>query len=259
MVNYNMDHVIRQNVDYLNRVVEYPHDIFIFDQSSNDKYRFKPNAEDNVIQMDVNTNIYGVLGHNTCIQMANNYALWNKIDEYFAYLVCVTSGLMDPNGNRTDDIFTPCIKFMEENEDAVMVQPAYHKNSNAMNVHLKNQGTGKLRQVQQLEYTCAVFRGDWFREIGYFTNGILVHGQDLWLSYLARLEEKTMWVHDGYDLYRDQDNGYNNDRVPETRDERTKKAMETLAPFGQAMLGSNWWHRMWYDHSTDPNWKSPQA
>lgn len=257
LVNHNMDHVIRQHVDYLNRVVEYPIDIFIWDQSTKEEFRFKPKEDDNVVYSGVNYNFYAPLGFNMCLKMADSYAQWNKLEPYKYYLLCSTSGLMDPTGDRTDDIFTPCVKFMEETEDVAMVQPAYKSDSSAMNVHLYNTGTGKPRQVQHIEWCACVFDGEWLRDIGGFETNMLIHGHDIWFCYLARMEGKSMWIHEGVEFKRDQDNGYNNERVSETREERSKRAFETLAPFCQTMLGPNWWYRIWHDYSTDPNWRSP--
>lgn len=257
ILTYNMNHVVRQTVDYFNREVKYPFDLFIVDQSSKEEYRFENEPGDFVNQMNLNVNLQGPLGWNLGLKFADSYAEWNKMPEYFAYIISPTSGLVDPEGEQDEDIFTPCLEFLEENEDAVMIQPSYRADSNAMNEHMFNFGSEKPRQVMHLEFCNAAFRGDWMRDIRGWETAMLVHGQDLWFSYLARMEDKTMWVHEGVEQRRDQDNGYNNERIPDSRNERTVKAMETLVPFGQNLLGPNWWDRLWCDYA-DPEWQNPQ-
>ena len=260
-VNFNMDHIMRQNIEYVRRCVKSPIDIFVLDQSSEEKYRFTSEdaVKNEVHLLQSNTNVHAGHGFNLILQLADSYTAYNDLPAYDYYLVSVTSALMDPEGDRTDDVFTPCLEFLESNEDAVMCQPVYRADSDAANLHLFNQGTGKPRQVQHLEYCAALFRGDWFREIGGWAAEMKIHGHDLWFSYLARLDEKTMWVHEGVEIKRDQDNGYANERVGDSRMERANIAMQTFAPFAHAMLGPNWWPALWYQHSTDPNWVSPQC
>ena len=258
MVNYNMDHVIRQNINYLHRAVKYPFDIFIVDQSSDDKWRFKAKENENIIQANLNYNFRAPLAYNMCLKLADSYAEWNQTPEYKYYLVCATSGLMDPEGNKEEDIYTPCIEFLEENEDAVMIQPAYQAESQAMNAHIFNTGSVKPRKVMHFEYLLSVFRGDWLREQNGWNTAMLIHGQDLWFSYLARMEGKTMWVHEGFEIKKEEHNSYNSGRMSDNPGSRSANAMETLIPFGQTMLGPDWWNRIWTDYA-EPGWRNPQV
>lgn len=246
MLNYNMPEVIEQNIKYIRSKVQWPLDIFLVDQSE-DAFRYDGPAPD--MRADLSENLHATQGFNLCCRLADSYNEWHNIDgdldDYFAYWVITTTGLLDPDGDRTDDCLTPCAQFLYENRDIAVIQPAYRDDSIGFWDHLRDRGTGNPRQVHMIEHTAALFNGEWFRDIEFMEPQILIHGTDLWYSYLARLEERGMYVHEGTWIKRYNDNMHDKGRSFEkTAAERTKLARKSLERFGQAVLGPSWEQEM---------------
>lgn len=255
MLNYNMGEVVEQNINYILHSVRYPVDIFVVDQSPEKQMHWWPldnginGIDDIACYMKLSQNLHATQGFNLCCRMADAYAEYHDLGEYFAYWVITTTCELNPEGTRTDDVLTPCVKYLEDNPDTAVIQPAYRPDSIGFWEHLKDRGTGQPREVHMIEHTAALFNGDWFREIGFMEPQIHVHGTDLWYSYQARMEEKPLIVHEGTWIRRHNDNMHQRGRSFEgSAAGRTNLARQSLERFGQGMLGPNWEMRMMNEH-----------
>lgn len=257
LLNYNMGEVIEQNVDYIKRCVKSPVDIFVVDQSSNPDWSWpldEDAADKATLYASLSSNLHATHGFNTCLRLADSYAEYNDLGEYFAYWVITTTGLLDPDGTRTDDCLAPLLSHLENDGNAVVVQPAYREDSKGFWQHLYTRGGTSPRRVFMIEHSAALFRGDWFRDIGFMEPQIHVHGTDLWYSYLARMEERGLYVHEGTWIKRHNDNMHEMGRSFEGNPQgRTTLARKSFERFGHAMLGPLWEQRLVNEY-TDPAW-----
>lgn len=248
LLNYNMPEVIEQNIAYIKRCVKWPVDIFLVDQS-NDSYVV--NSNEVTVSAVLSENLHATQGFNLCCRLADSYAEYNNLPQYFAYWVITTTGLLDPDGDRADDCLTPCAELLLANTQAAIVQPAYREDSVGFWDHLRNKGTGSPRQVHMIEHSAALFEGDWFRDIGFMEPQIHIHGTDLYYSYLARMEGRTMFVHEGTWIKRYNNNMHDMNRSFEgSPAERTNLARQSLVKFGESILGPAWEQRMVSDYVT---------
>jgi GT2 family glycosyltransferase len=242
-VNYNMPEVIQYNIDVLKKNSDVPMDFIVVDNGSNEEYMFIPESDDiHMVYLDYN------LHHTHGYRMGFNYAKslealnWEK---YFAYLVCASSGKFIDDGN---DPVMPLYELLKNDDNAVIVQGAHDETSHGFWEHLRNRGTGEPRQTWMIEYLLTLFRADWFDEIDWFHPGLHLHGTDLYYSWLARQQERGMYVHEGVEIHREWNNMFEMGRAPESNPgERTTLARKSMVRTLTPELGDNWEQRLFQE------------
>lgn len=249
MLNYNMPEVINHNLSYIWKHVEYPYEVFLVDNGS-------PNDDPidhalTTVHAEVSYNYHSVHGHILGCQLADSYFEREYGQPPVAYCIMTTTGIFEEGEG---DVITPCVEFLEDNPEACMIQPAYTEDSIGFWQHLKKRGDTP-RRTWMIEYSICLYEGEWFREVGGFHPKIHIHGNDLWLPYLARLEDRSMWVHDGVQIRRHNNNMHEMNRSDEkTPEGRSKEALKSLVPFGQEMLGNDWWSTL-LNSNVEDSWR----
>lgn len=173
--------------------------------------------------------------------------------EYFGYWMMATSALLP---DEPEDLLLPLVSFLSETPDAVCVQPAYSADSRAPWAKLLgDRGTGKPRQVWTIEFVAALYRADWFNAVGRLgPEWILGWGTDLELSYKARMQGRSLWVHEGLTLKKDSYIAHEMDgqRRERTADEYWTDARGEMKRVLEMKYGPDWKKVM--ESQAKPEW-----
>jgi hypothetical protein len=92
-----------------------------------------------------------------------------------------------------------------------------------------------------LDNISSLYRAEWFDSIGWFDpNLIYGWGVDLETCYLARQEERTLWVCEDAKVKKVTDIGYTMDRMNMTADDRRVRARENMMKVFEDKYGEDW-------------------
>jgi hypothetical protein len=90
-----------------------------------------------------------------------------------------------------------------------------------------------------------LFRADWFDEVDWLDPRLHIHGTDLYYSWQARRDGRGIYVHDGLEMHRHNNNMFELGRAPEADPaERTRLARSSMQKALSEELGQNWEERL---------------
>lgn len=241
MLNHNMPEIIEHNVKVL-RGSEVPMDVIVVENGSDEEWMFAPDYEDdpNLHMVYLDYNLRATHGYRMGLSYAKSLEALND-EKYFAYFIMTTTGQVLSG----EDPLKPLYDFLKEEDEAVIVQAAHDETSVGFWEHLRNRGTGKPRRVWMMEHSCALFRADWFDSIDWLDPRLHIHGTDLYYSWQARRDKRGMYVHEGIEMHRHNNNMFELGRAPEGNPtERTRLARASMVNALVPELGEDWETRL---------------
>lgn len=243
MLNYNMPEVIRHNIDIL-ETTDVPLDIIVVENGSDEEHMFVPNERDDLHMIYLDYNLRATHGYRIGLSYAKSLEALNW-ENYFAYFIMTTTGQLIEG---TDPI-RPLYDYLKEDDNAVMIQAAHDETSIGFWEHLRNKGTGGPRQTWMMEHSCALFRADWFDEANWLHPLLHIHGTDLYYSWQARRDGRGIYVHDGIEMHRHNNNMFDMGRAPESDpSERTRLARASMTTALVPEMGENWEEQLLRDY-----------
>ena len=239
LLNYNMPEIIEHNIKIL-RKSEVPLDIVVVENGSEEDYMFVPDPDDDVHMVYLDYNLRATHGYRMGLTYIKSLEALNW-ENYFAYFLMTTTGQLIDEG----DAVLPLYNFLKEDDNAVIIQAAHDETSIGFWQHLKNRNTGGPRRTWMMEHSCAMFRADWFDEANWLHPLLHIHGTDLYYSWQARRDGRGIYVHDGIEMHRHNNNMFDLGRAPESNPaERTRLARNSMEKALSLELGSEWEQRL---------------
>lgn len=227
ITNYNMPERADALAEYIKRGSKTPYDLFLVDNGSNLKE--PPVHTTHRLGINVQTTggwLYGL----ECADRTG--------EDYFAYWFLITSaefvGNVDP--------LTPLIDLLEKNPTAVGVHPALTNDSTTAWTHMKRQKESGYRQTWMVDNIASLYRADWFNSIGRFDPKLVyAWGIDLETCWLARKQDRTIWICEDYTIKKVSDIGYSMNRMNMSSDDRQTKATENMNFILAYKYGDDWY------------------
>lgn len=251
-LNYNMPEVIEANIQRIIDKSETPCDLIVVDNGSDEEYMFVNENNHDVHTIYLDYNLRATHGYRMGLQYANSLSEL-RYQPYDAYWILTTTGTFSEEDQS--DPLTPLFTFLQENEDAVAIQAAHDSTSQGFWDHLKDRGSGEPRRVWFMEHSACLFDAEWFDEIDWMHPGLHVHGTDLHYSWLARIQNKSLWVHEGLKMHRHTNNMFELGRAPESGpEERTKIARASMTKTLSEELGPDW-EKQLFTEMVEEEWR----
>lgn len=213
--------------NYLKKEETYPIDIYLIDNGSD------------MVNVSKNTNVF--IKEN--IQTTNGWLYGlkqsdKKIYNYFAYTFLITSTQFLKESYKP---ITSMVKKLIDDPNAVGVHASLSRDSTTNWKHLINRGTNSYRKTWFIDNICSMYRADWFNSIGRFDkNLIYAWGIDLETSLIARRQNRTLWIDESIEVYKETNIGYKMDRMSMKTEERSKLAMSNMSKVLKEKYGENW-------------------
>jgi hypothetical protein len=242
IVNYNMPERADALAEYIRKYVEWPVEVFLVDNGSD----LVPPAKNTTLWLEMNIQTTG--GWLAGLEQARDDA------PFLGYWFLITST------EFTDgDPLTPMARLLVEDENAVGIHPALTVDSTTAWMHLITRPTpnpslkgGEPRRTWMMDNIASLWRAEWFDQVGGFDPKLVYGwGIDLELSYLARAEGWSLWVHENCQVKKVTDIGYTMGRMNMSADERTRLAGENMGEVLRGRYGDNWAWKMWEEFVTD--------
>jgi len=140
------------------------------------------------------------------------------------------------------------LKCMELYDHCVGVHPALTKDSTTSWEHLKGIGINGWRKVWMIDNIAALWRADWFDSVGGFDPRFTyAWGPDLELAYLARQQEKTLYVSEPAGVKKVTDIGYAMNRMGMDAETRKVFARLNMWEVMAEKYGSRWQELMYVE------------
>lgn len=236
IVNYNMPERATHLYSSLKQNVKWPLDIYLIDNGSDQK---KPARDTNVF---IKQNIQTCRGWLEGLKEAKKSNV-----NYFAYMFLITS----TNFVDNQDVITPMVKFLIKNKMAVGIHPSLTRESTTNWTHLINRDGNKPRQTWMIDNIASLYRADWFDDIGWFDKELIyAWGIDLETCYLARKQQRTIWVDDRVQVTKITNIAYKMKRMNMSAEDRSKLAGENMKRILEKKYGENYWEVMTRDYVT---------
>lgn len=234
LTNYNMPERADAMGDYLSKYAKWPHDFYCVDNASD---LVPPSKYTNV---HLKENVQTTGGWLAGLKAADESG-----KDYLAYVFTITSCDF-PEWQHKDPI-APLARLLMIDENAVGVHPALTDDSTTDWTEMKTRGGFDPRPIWHLDNLFAMYRADWFNEIGRFDPELTyAHGPDLETGWYARDQGRGLFIHEGVHIRKISQIGYIMDRMHMTTAQRNANAMEEM----QRVLGAKWgawpecWHRL---------------
>jgi GT2 family glycosyltransferase len=233
IVNYNMP----ERTSALAEVIyhsKYPHDLYVIDNGSDiAKYSHFTNVW-------IDKNIQTTGGWLAGLKIAKDAALQSSTD-YLAYMFLITSAEFVGN----DDPLAPLAQLLLDDPLAVGVHPALTADSTTHWEHMKARG-GPPRRTWFIDNIASMYRASWFDSIGGFDPALTyAWGIDLETCYKARVQGRSLYIHEGVQVKKVTDIGYTMGRMNMSADERQRLASENERAVLSAKYGADY-----YEHLT---------
>ena len=235
IVSYNMPERADALAEHIKRTVKCPYDLYLIDNGSD----LVPPAE--------NTNVF--IPRN--VQTTNGWlkgmeAADQSGEDYFAYWFLITSAEFLPGD---EDPLSPMVDLLANFQDAVGVHPALTEDSTTVWGYLRTQGGREPREVHHIDVIAALFRADWFNEIGRFDPQLyMAHGICLETCWMARKQGRSIWVDERSRIKKVTDIGYVMNRMNMSSNDRLALARANMDAVFIPRYGPNYWQRLQYDY-----------
>jgi GT2 family glycosyltransferase len=237
IVNYNMPERTNALVEYMLDNVKTELDIIVVDNGSDiaEKSRYTSVA--------LAENVQTTNGWLAGLQYVD--ALKHaKGEEYFAYWFLITSAEFVGG-----DPLSPMLEKLIEDENAIGIHPALTKDSTTSWRHLITNGESGCRRTWMIDNIASLYRAEWFDSIGRFDPALVyAWGIDLETCFLARCNNKGIYVCEDAKIKKVTDIGYSMDRMNMSAAERQQKAGDNMKKILSAKYGGSWWRRMTQDN-----------
>jgi hypothetical protein len=117
--------------------------------------------------------------------------------------------------------------------------------------HLITRGGIGCRQTWMLDNISSLYRADWFDSIGRFDpNLVYGWGIDLETCYIARKQQRTLWVCEDAKVKKVTDIGYAMDRMNMSAERRRELARSNMSAVLLKKYGLGW-HQMMFGEDVD--------
>lgn len=227
VINYNMPEESDGIYYYLKKNIKFPNDTYIIDNGSD------------LVHPAKKTKIY--LKKN--VQMTNGIMDGIKFlrylpFKYYSYTFISTSTKFD---NRSGDFISKANILFRNKERIVGYHPSLTKESRGAFKWMINKGNNKLRKASFLETVCVTYRADWFDSIGRFNRGLIYGwGIDLETGYIARKQNKKMYIDDAIQITKNGGIGYVKNRMGMSLSKRRKNATKNMNSVFRNKYGLGW-------------------
>ena len=179
ITNYNMPERTDALVTYIRKHVKSPVDIVVVDNGSD----IVPPSKHTTLALDSN------------IQTTGGWlaGLSTLRGDYFAYWFLITSTAFDEPISH--DPLTPMVQKLADDPNAVGVHNALAPETVTAWKHLITRGGKGCRETWMIDNISSLYRADWFDSIGRFDPELkYAWGIDLETCWLARMQERSLWV-----------------------------------------------------------------
>lgn len=205
IINYNMydkvNSLVQQITSQSNNT---PCDIIVIDNGS----KIQPPSSYTTIFLNTKINTIDALLNG--LQYADSLELKEGF-KYFSYVFCNTYVELLDHEITTDTVNIDSINTLNsiliDNDDIVGVHPALTIDSKTKMKHLiyNSKNSRKIRQTNIFDNIFSMYRSDWFNKHRFDSKLINSFANNLELSYLAKMDNFKLVVHDGV-LVREIDN-----------------------------------------------------
>lgn len=238
LVNYNMPERTNALVTHLRKHTLHPLDYYVVDNGSDIK------APSLYTTVKLVRNVQTTGGWLAGLQAARDSG-----ERYLAYWFIITSAEIAPDSG---DILTPMAEWLATHTDAVGIHPALTADSTTHWTHLHTRGGDQPRQTWFIDNIASLYRADWFDEIGWFDPRLrYAWGIDLETCWLARKQNRTLWVDERVRIKKVTDIGYQLQRMNMTAHERRALATQNMQEVQTEKYGYNWHSMMLTDRVTE--------
>jgi len=220
--------------EHLNKKAKWPIDIYLIDNGSDIK---SPSKYTNIY---IKNNIQTCRGWLKGIEEAKK-----SKKKYLAYMFLITSA------NFTGEAcpITPMASFLIRNPDAVGIHPALTKDSTTAWEHLITRKIKYPRKTWMIDNIASVYRRDWFDSIGWFDKDLIyAWGIDVETCYLARRQNRSIWVDERVLVRKITDIGYKMKRMRMDAKRRRELAWVNTNEVLSKKYGWDFWTKLTQDH-----------
>lgn len=228
IVNYNMLERADKIFEYISENSRWPVDIYLIDNGSDIQ---KPSKH---------TNVWIKKNVQTCRGWLRGLEQVRKSGKkYFAYSFLITSASFSDN----IDPISPMVKFLILNRSAIGIHPALTVDSTTNWTHLITRGGSKPRQTWMIDNICSMYKSRWFDRIGWFDKRLIyAWGIDLETCYIARKENRSIWVDERVKVSKVTNIAYRMNRMNMKASERERLAGENMREVLQKKYGPDYWN-----------------
>lgn len=239
--NYNMPERTEALCENIIRRVKDDYSIIVVDNASD----LKPPASTTAVRLEKNVQTTGAWLKG--LEYAKS--LKKKFDYYW---FIITSAEFD-DGDY--DPLAPMVEFMELNPGAVGIHPSLTTDSTTSWKQLITRGGDAPRRTWMIDNIASLYRADWFDSIGWFDpRFIYAWGIDLETCFLARQQERSIWVDERVKMKKITNIGYSMNRMNMSADDRSRLAGENMRLIMREKYGPEWWMMM-TEANVRPEWK----
>ncbi|MDD4111216.1 MAG: hypothetical protein PHS54_06735 [Clostridia bacterium] len=233
IVNYNMPERADKLAHYIKKTINWPVDVYLVDNGSD------------ISKPAKNTNVLLKKNVQTCNGWLEGLKAADKSGrKYFAYWFLITSARFIGG-----DPLKSMIEVLIDDKNAVGVHPSLTPESTTAWNHLINRKTMKIRRTWMIDNIASLYRASWFNEIGRFDRKMIyAWGIDLETCYLARKQNKSIWIDDKVMVEKVTDIGYKMNRMNMTSNERSTRAEQNMREILEEKYGANYWDLMINDY-----------
>jgi len=243
LTNYNMPERTDALVEYIRDNSKWPVDYFVVDNAS-DLIR---QSKYTIVHLNENRQTCG--GWLAGLEDARNWVQLIKCPPYFAYWIMITSAEFVPGSG---DVLTPMCEFLMENPEAVGIHPALTEDSTTTWSHMLTIGGNEPRRTFMIDNISALYRADWFDEIGWFDPELtFAWGTDLETCWEARRQGKSIWIDERVRVKKVTNIGYKMERMNMTADERFKQAADEAQRVLSKKYGADFLNKLRYEYTED--------
>lgn len=236
IVNYNMPERADALAEHIRACVRWPHDLIVVDNRSD----LVPSARSTNVRLTHNVQTTG--GWLAGLDYADDLG-----GDYLAYWFLITSAEFVDDS----DPLTPMAQLLMDDENAVGAHPALTPDSTTAWKHLHARG-GPMRRTWMIDNIASLYRASWFDAIGRFDPAMsMAWGIDLETCWLARSQDRSLWVHEGVQVKKVTDIGYTMNRMNMSADARRSLAGAEMAEVLGRKYGSDWNNKMRTEYVDD--------
>ena len=226
IVNYNMPERADALYEHINRTTETPVVTYLVDNGS-DKMPLAKNTN-----VELEENVQTTAGWLQGLHAAD--AAGVHIDYY--WFLITSAEFVDDN-----DVLTPLVQLAELDNRIVGVHPALTRDSTTAWKHMITKGTEWPRSVWTIDNIASLYDAKWFNSVGRFDSRfIYAWGIDLELGYLARQQQRRLYICEACKVRKVTDIAYSLDRMGMTAAQRRELAGENMEEVMTAKYGAKW-------------------
>lgn len=236
LTNYNMLERADALRDYIAEHTEWPLDFILVDNGSD---LVEPSQ---YTSLRLEENIQTTGGWLMGLEYSDHLARKNG-EPYLAYWIMGTSmefveGSLDP--------LTPLVTLLVEKPDAVAVHAALTQDSTTAHTNMwERPKVNCPRQTFRLDFLATLVRADWLNSIGRFDPDLTyAWGTPQETCWLARKQNRSLWIHEGIKIKKVSQIGYAMDRMNMTEEERRDKALAEKTAVLTKKYGDDWFNKI---------------